>query len=62
MGAMRSLSAEMRTCPPGRFSQHLCRSTHAFLKIGHGSIEKSQFPEEVRTPSGFILRRPASWG
>jgi uncharacterized LabA/DUF88 family protein len=48
-------------CPPGRFSQHLCRSAHAFLKIGHGSIEKSQFAEEVRTPSGFILRRPATW-
>jgi len=48
-------------CPPGRFSQHLCRSAHGFLKIGHGSIEKSQFPKEVRTPSGFILRRPASW-
>lgn len=48
-------------CPPGRFSQHLCRSAHAYLKIGHGSIEKSQFPEHVRTPSGFLLRRPASW-
>ena len=47
--------------PPGRFSHHLCRSAHAFLKIGHGSIEKSQFPEEVPTPSGFMLRRPASW-
>ena len=47
--------------PLGRFSQHLGRSAHAYLKIGHGSIEKSQFPEEVRTPSGFILLRPASW-
>jgi uncharacterized LabA/DUF88 family protein len=48
-------------CPPGRFSQSLCKSAHAYLKIGHGSIEKSQFPEEVRTPSGFTLRRPGSW-
>jgi uncharacterized LabA/DUF88 family protein len=48
-------------CPPGRFSQHLCKSAHAFLKIGHGSIEKSQFADEVPTASGFILRRPASW-
>jgi uncharacterized LabA/DUF88 family protein len=48
-------------CPPGRFSVNLTRAAHAYLKIGHGSIEKSQFPEEVRTPSGFVLRRPVSW-
>lgn len=48
-------------CPPGRYSAALCRAGHGFLKIGHGSIEKSQFPEEVRTASGFVLRRPALW-
>jgi uncharacterized LabA/DUF88 family protein len=48
-------------CPPGRFSQSLCKAAHAYLKIGHGSIEKSRFPEGVETPSGFVLLRPASW-
>jgi uncharacterized LabA/DUF88 family protein len=48
-------------CPPGRFSANLTNAAHAYLKIGHGSIEKSQFPEEVTTQSRFILRRPATW-
>lgn len=48
-------------CPPGRYSAALCKAAHGFLKIGHGSIEKSQFPAEVRAATGFILRRPASW-
>jgi uncharacterized LabA/DUF88 family protein len=48
-------------CPPGRFSQNLCNASSAFLKIGHGVIAKSQFPDEVRTSTGFMLRRPASW-
>jgi hypothetical protein len=48
-------------CPPGRFSRSLCKAAHAYLKIGHGAIEKSQFPEPVGTPSGFVLTRPASW-
>ena len=45
-------------CPPGRYSAALTRTAHAYLKIGHGSIEKSQFPDEVKRESGFILRRP----
>ena len=48
-------------CPPGRFSVNLTRAAHAYLKIGHGSIEKSQFPDEVLTSRDFILRRPGSW-
>lgn len=48
-------------CPPGRFSVDLCKAAHAYLKVGHGVIEKSQLPAEVRTASGFILRRPESW-
>lgn len=47
--------------PPGRFSANLSRTASAFLKIGHGSIEKSQFSSEVRTANGFILRKPAHW-
>jgi uncharacterized LabA/DUF88 family protein len=48
-------------CPPGRFSVNLTKAAHAYLKIGHGSIGKSQFPKDVKTKSGFILQRPATW-
>jgi uncharacterized LabA/DUF88 family protein len=48
-------------CPPGRFSVNLCKAAHAYLKIGHGSVKKSPFPQKVTTRSGFILHRPASW-
>jgi uncharacterized LabA/DUF88 family protein len=48
-------------CPPGRFSKNLSNAAHGYLKIGHGSIEKSQFSREVKTKSGFVLLRPDSW-
>ncbi len=49
-------------CPPNRFSQHLCGTAHSHIQIGRGVIAKSLFTEEVRTSSGFVIRRPASWG
>jgi uncharacterized LabA/DUF88 family protein len=48
-------------CPPGRSSVDLCKAAHAYMRIGHGVIQKSQFPDAVATASGFILRRPSSW-
>ena len=64
IAAVKRLFPEKRVvvaCPPGRFSVHLTRAAHAYLKIGHGTIEKSQFPEEVITSAAFVLHRPASW-
>ena len=64
LSAVKRLFPDKRVvvaCPPGRFSVNLCKAAHAYLKIGHGSIENSQFPQEVATRSGFLLRRPASW-
>jgi len=64
IAAIRRLFPQKRVivaCPPGRFSANLTRAAHAFFNIGHGSIEKSQFPEEVETSSGFVLKRPSSW-
>ena len=48
-------------CPPGRFSVNLTRAAHGYLKIGHGTIGKSQFPDQVTTASGFILQKPTTW-
>lgn len=48
-------------CPPGRFSVNLTKAAHGYITLGHGLIEKSQFPNEVTTASGFVLRRPTSW-
>ena len=64
VSAIKKLFPEKRivvACPPGRFSVNLTRAAHGYLKIGHGSIEKSQLPDEVQTASGFILRRPSTW-
>lgn len=47
--------------PPGRSSQHLKKIAGAFLQIGHSAIVQSQFPEEVKTTSGYILTRPNTW-
>lgn len=64
IAAVKRLFPEKRivvACPPGRFSVNLARAAHGHFKIGHGSIEKSQLPNEVTTASGFILRRPPTW-
>jgi len=64
IAAVRRLFPEKRiivACPPGRFSRDLTSAANAFLNIGHGVIQSSQFPEEVISHSGFRLRRPESW-
>lgn len=48
-------------CPPGRFSHHLCHAATAHFQIGRGTIAKSRFPDQVKTQSGFVLKRPATW-
>lgn len=47
--------------PPGRYSVSLANSAGSSLVIGRGKIAKSVFPEEVKKPDGYILRRPALW-
>jgi uncharacterized LabA/DUF88 family protein len=64
VAAVKKLFPEKRVvvaCPPKRFSVNLCKSASAYFQIDRIPIAKSQFPEEVRTATGFILRRPASW-
>ncbi len=47
--------------PPDRFSDRLRRAASSALTIGRGVVSASQFPDEVRKPDGFILRRPVEW-
>ncbi|HTW95316.1 MAG TPA: NYN domain-containing protein [Tepidisphaeraceae bacterium] len=47
--------------PPNRASKELRAAAHANFTIGHGTLTKSQLPDEVPKQGGFILRRPAFW-
>jgi uncharacterized LabA/DUF88 family protein len=47
--------------PPGRSSVELTQTAHGQCIIGKGTIKKNQFPNEVRTTSGFVLRKPTDW-
>lgn len=47
--------------PPRRHSHDLATAAHASFQIGEQKIRRSQLPEEVPTPTGYILRRPTTW-
>jgi uncharacterized LabA/DUF88 family protein len=47
--------------PPGRTSVQLKKASHASIEIPIPTLEASQFPDEVRKPDGFVLRRPTDW-
>lgn len=47
--------------PPNRFSFHLSQVADATLKVWPRTLERCQFPDEVRKADGTILRRPAQW-
>jgi uncharacterized LabA/DUF88 family protein len=47
--------------PPNRASKNLRQAAHASFQIGEANIRKNQFPEEIPTPSGYVLRRPETW-
>lgn len=47
--------------PPNRVSSELKKFASAYFMIGRAKIRRSQFPLEVRSNSGYTLRRPAEW-
>ena len=64
IAAVRKLFPNKRivvASPPGKSSVTLTKAAHAYLQIGHGSIEKSQLPRVVRTKTGHSLSRPLYW-
>ncbi len=48
--------------PPGRHSLDLAHAAGASFIISANKVRKAQFPPEVTTASGHILRRPPVWG
>ena len=38
-----------------------CGCEACSLIIGHGTLAKSQLPDQITKPDGFILRRPNEW-
>ena len=47
--------------PPSRSSKELMKIAAAHFTIGRSMFERSQLPEEIVKPDGFILRRPQHW-
>ncbi|MFI5378248.1 MAG: NYN domain-containing protein [Tepidisphaerales bacterium] len=47
--------------PPARASKEMRSAAHASLIIGHGTLAKSQLPDQITKPDGFIVRHPKEW-
>ena len=62
--SIRRMFADKRVLvafPPARSSEQLKRAATANFVIGEAKLRKSQFPDEVRLPNGYVLQRPPSW-
>jgi hypothetical protein len=47
--------------PPARYSFRLSALASAYFHISRAKLAKSQLPEVITKPDGYVLRRPASW-
>lgn len=47
--------------PPGRSSVQLKKAANASLTVKLEQLERSQFPDQVRKPDGYVFRRPSTW-
>ena len=47
--------------PPARTSARLTQAAHASFVIGRGILRRSQFPDHVTKPDGYVLKRPDRW-
>ena len=62
--AMRRLFPNKRLIaafPPNRSSWDLQRVVDGFFTIGQNKFKKSQFPDAITKPDGYVLQRPKSW-
>ncbi len=63
--AIRKLFPTLRVVvafPPNRYSKNLANTAHGHLFIDEPTLGRSQLPNEVTKPDGYVLRRPPSWG
>ena len=64
VSAICSLFPEKRVVvgfPPARRSGELAKVASNMFVVGRTSLAKSQFPVEIRTSSGVVLKKPATW-
>ncbi len=47
--------------PPGRHSVNLTQAANGYFTIGEAKLRKSQLPDPVVRPDGFVLKRPDHW-
>lgn len=47
--------------PPKRRSDQLRKTAHGHVVIGADSLRQNLLPDEIKTASGFVLKRPARW-
>ncbi len=47
--------------PPGRHSVELARAASRVLHVDRNLLAKSQFPDRLVKPDGYILQRPSKW-
>lgn len=47
--------------PPRRVSDRLKQVASAYFTIGEAKLRQSMFPDEIRKPDGYILKRPEEW-
>ena len=47
--------------PPNRHNNSVKNEAHASLTIGRRTLQKNQFPNIVKTQSGFDLNKPPNW-
>ena len=47
--------------PPARHSKQLKRIAHGHLVIGENKLRQNLLPQQIRTASGYVLKRPSEW-
>ena len=63
--AIRKLLPALRVVvvfPPNRYSRNLADTAHGYFFIDEPTLGRSQLPDEVTKPDGYVLKRPPSWG
>jgi uncharacterized LabA/DUF88 family protein len=47
--------------PPGRRSAQLQQTANGTMVIGEDKLRQNLLPDQIITPSGYVLNRPAQW-